>query len=249
MIAQPIWIPYCGAAPLPSEWLGRWNFDPVLIAVLACFALLFHVRSASLEPARRWCSGAAFLLLAVLFISPFCALTSALFSARVVHHILMTAAVAPLLAASMPVRELRLPGSLAVWTAVQAIIFWAWHSPPIYSWALSNDLAYWLMQISMLASAVGFWIAIRRASAPAAVGALLATMVQMGLLGALITFSASPLYAPHLASTIAWGYTPLEDQQLAGLIMWAPAAGLYLGAALVLIGRWFGREARLSAAQ
>jgi len=40
----------------------------------------------------------------------------------------------------------------------------------------------------------------------------------------------------------------LEDQQLAGLIMWAPGAGVYLAAALALIGRWLGREARLSSA-
>jgi len=54
----------------------------------------------------------------------------------------------------------------------------------------------------------------------------------MGLLGALITFAGTPLYAPHAVSTLAWGLTPLEDQQLAGLVMWAPAAALYLAAAL-----------------
>jgi len=54
----------------------------------------------------------------------------------------------------------------------------------------------------------------------------------MGLLGALITFAGAPLYAPHAVSTLAWGLTPLEDQQLAGLIMWAPAAVFYLAAAL-----------------
>ncbi|MFN3387777.1 MAG: cytochrome c oxidase assembly protein, partial [Allosphingosinicella sp.] len=66
------------------------------------------------------------------------------------------------------------------------------------------------------------------------------------LLGALITFSNSALYAPHYLTTAAWGFAPLEDQQVAGLIMWAPAAGLYLAAALLLTGRWFGREDRRS---
>src|SRR5690606_23249383 len=84
--------------------------------------------------------------------------------------------------------------------------------------------------------------AVLRASAPAAVAALLATMVQMGLLGALITFAGQPLFAPHLTTTAAWGLTPLADQQLAGLIMWAPAAGVYLLSALVLLGRWLGAE-------
>ena len=104
------------------------------------------------------------------------------------------------------------------------------------------------MQFSLIVSAAGFWAALKRSSAPAAVAALLATMVQMGLLGALITFSAAPLYAPHLLTTQAWGLSPLEDQQLAGLIMWAPASGVYLIAALALAARWLGRETRLSAA-
>ncbi len=46
----------------------------------------------------------------------------------------------------------------------------------------------------------------------------------------------------------ALGPVPFEDQQLAGLIMWAPGAGVYLAAALALIGRWLGRETRLSSA-
>jgi putative membrane protein len=57
-------------------------------------------------------------------------------------------------------------------------------------------------------------------------------MLLMGLLGALIVFAGQPLYAPHFASTLAWNMTPLEDQQAAGLIMWAPAAAAYLLVAL-----------------
>src|SRR3546814_5393323 len=57
-------------------------------------------RSLRSYPARRRSFLAAIALLAVLFISPFCALTSALFSARVVHHVLLTACAAPLLARS-----------------------------------------------------------------------------------------------------------------------------------------------------
>src|SRR3546814_16168347 len=92
------------------------------------------------------------------------------------------------------------------------------------------------MQISLLLSACGLWVALLQSSAPKAAAALLAMMVQMGLLGALLTFSGSALYAPHLLTTQAWGMSPLQDQQLAGLIMWVPAAGRYLGAAIFLIG-------------
>lgn len=241
---ERMWAPYCGAAPGPAEWLSRWNFDPFLLAGLIAFALIWHLAVGRLEPARRKWFGGAFALLLLLFVSPFCALTSALFSARVTHHVLLTAIVAPLLVLSLPRERLRLPGSIAFWTAVQALVFWAWHAPNFYALALSSDAIYWLMQLSLLGSAAAFWAALRRSSEAASVAALLGTMVQMGLLGALITFAGSPLYEPHFATTLLWGIDPLEDQQLAGLIMWAPAAGLYLAAALVIASRWLAAESR-----
>lgn len=193
---------------------------------------------------KRAFSVAAFLFF-LLFITPFCALSSALFAARVTHHVLLSLAIAPLLIWSFG--RVNVKGGIIFWTAIQTLVFWAWHAPPAYAAALSSDLAYWLMQASLFGVSFGFWAAVRRASAPAAVGALLAAMVQMGLLGALITFAPAPLYAPHFLTTQAWGLSPLEDQQLAGLIMWAPSAGFYLGAALVLLWRWLGRESATKA--
>ncbi|HET9810491.1 MAG TPA: cytochrome c oxidase assembly protein [Sphingomicrobium sp.] len=234
-----VWVPYCGAAPVPDELLGRWNFDPPLLIALAAAPLLYLRFMPGRSRVARAGFAVAWTLSIVLFVSPFCALTSALFSARIVHHLLLTIALAPLLALAAP--KARVSGSLAAWTGLQAIVFWGWHAPAAYSAALSSIPVYWLMQSSLIASAAGFWIAVRRASAPGAVAALLATMVQMGLLGALITFAGTALYAPHFASTQSWGLSALEDQQLAGLIMWVPGAGFYLGAAVLVASRWLAR--------
>lgn len=240
MTEREVWLPYCGAAPVPGELLERWNFDPVLLVILAA-GIWFYVRS-NISPNRRAYFAGAMLLSLILFVSPFCALSSALFSARVAHHVLLSAVVAPLLVIAIPPGIARLPSGIGAWTALQAGIFWAWHAPPVYAWALSSDAGYWLMQISLIGAAYGFWAAVRSATAPSAVLGLLGTMIQMGLLGALITFSPSTLYAPHILTTQAWGLSALEDQQLAGIIMWAPSAGLYLGAALFLLGRWLLKQ-------
>ena len=236
------WHPYCGAAPLPSDWLARWNLDPLLLLAMAGVALLLW-RSADAASGRRMAVGAAALSL-LLFVSPLCALSSALFSARVTHHVLLVAVLAPLLVLALPPSRTFWRGSLAGWTGLQAMALWLWHSPALYAAALSGDLLYWLMQLTLLGTAAGFWAALRRAQAPAAIAALLASTVQMGLLGALITFAGGPLYAPHLLTTQPWGLSALQDQQLAGLIMWAPSAGLYLGAALFLTNRWLAGEER-----
>lgn len=238
-----VWTPYCGIAPLPDAWAGRWNLDPILLAILG---LCLIVALARLQGRERIMGVGAVIVLAVSFVSPLCALSSALFSARTVHHILLVAFAAPLLAWAAP--RMRV-GPLALATLAHAGIFWAWHAPGAYSWALSNDGAYWLMQISLLASGVWFWAGVRSASALGAVGALLIGMVTMGLLGALILFSGEPLYAPHLLTTTAWSLTALQDQQAAGLIMWAPAAGVYLASALVILGRWIGPDRPLTPAQ
>jgi cytochrome c2 len=80
---------------------------------------------------------------------------------------------------------------------------------------------------------------------PGAVIALFTTAVHTGLLGALLTFSTRlwyPLYAP---ATAAWGLTPLEDQQLAGLIMWIPGGLAYVIAALALLASWLKEPGRV----
>ena len=65
--------------------------------------------------------------------------------------------------------------------------------------------------------------------------------VQMGFLGALLTFAGRPLYESHLATTFPFGIGPLTDQQMAGLIMWVPGMAPYaVAAAAQAVRRWQG---------
>ena len=140
------WTSYCGSAPDPSEWLTRWNGDPILLAALALGGFLWLRRPR--DPDRDRPAAAGAVLIVFLFISPFCALATALFSARVVHHVILAAVLAPLLVFAFDLRRRRLI-PLAPATAVHAAIFWAWHLPAFYSAALSDDLIFWAMQISI----------------------------------------------------------------------------------------------------
>lgn len=228
-------IAYCGPAAVPNDIWTRWNFDPLLIVALAIVAVAV-VRGRSDNARAGW---GAFALMAIVFISPLCALSSALFSARVLHHVLLIAAVAPLMALAFPLR--RVPSlPLAALVGVNAIILWVWHAPGPYAWGLASVPAYWLMQLSLLGSAWALWRGIFASTDQpgAALLALVAMIGQMGLLGAVIVFATRPLYVVHLASTAAWGFDPLTDQQLAGLLMWAPAVLPYLGVGLWLA--WSG---------
>lgn len=231
--AADLWIPYCGAAPLPAEWWARWNADPFLLAALVLAGVwLWRSRSAD-----RRAGFAALAVAAFLFVGPFCAMGSALFLVRVIHDVILAACLGPLVMAALRLHERELPGSLPLWTAIHALVFLAWHAPPLYEAVMSSSPVFWLMQATIAGSAAAWWAKVLRAPAAGAAAALLATMVAMGLLGALLTFAGSALYAPHWLTTQAWGFSPLEDQQLAGIVMWAPSSAIYLLAALVVLYR------------
>jgi len=238
------WVPYCGEAPGPEIWLSRWNLDPVLGAALLLLALALWRGAVKhdLPPRRLLSLRCAWALTVVLYVSPLCALSSAFFTVRVIHHLALVLAMAPLLVSGLEPWLRRLPTPLWRSTAIAAVVFWSWHAPAPYAAALSSVLIYALMQFTLLASAMGFWMAVRRSGPTAAMGAILVTTVLMGLLGALITFATRPLYAPHFASALSWGVSPLEDQQLAGITMWAPGSIAYLAAAMWIGWRWLDAE-------
>lgn len=225
--------PYCGRAPLPEEFWSRWNFDPAIVLGLAVLAGLWLVLGRRDAKGSMAMTG-ALALLAVAFISPLCALASALFSARVAHHLVMIAGAAPLLVLAFP-RSTGTGLSLTPVFLLHTALLWIWHAPSPYAFALSSPGAYWLMQLSLLGSAFLLWRELLAQSAQRgpALMTLLATMMQMGLLGALLVFAPRAVFTPHFATTMPFGLTPLEDQQLAGVLMWAPAMVPYVAAALI----------------
>jgi cytochrome c oxidase assembly factor CtaG len=53
------------------------------------------------------------------------------------------------------------------------------------------------------------------------------------------------LYQAQTATAADWGLTPLEDQQLAGLIMWIPAGTVYASAAMALTVIWIRQSGQM----
>ncbi|MBV0891408.1 cytochrome c oxidase assembly protein [Paracoccus sp. Z118] len=228
---------YCGPAPNPGELWQSWNLDPVLLAAMAALAFVLG---------RSRPGAAAVAVLAVAFVSPLCALSAALFSARVVHHILLVAVAAPLIALAFPARR---EGHPALPFIVSTAVLWLWHLPEAYDAAMADIAVYWVMQVTLLGSATVFWRAVfgfGRTSAQSLLF-ILGAYMQMGLLGALLTFAPGTLYAIHAVAPLQWGYAPLADQQLGGIIMWVPAGIPYaaFGAFVALRGwrRMQGRPA------
>jgi putative membrane protein len=138
---------------------------------------------------------------------------------------------------------------LTAWIA-HALALWLWHAPSLFNAALQNPGLHEWQHVTFLLSALLFWHAVLRHGTHGAQGMallyLFTTTVHSGVLGALLTFAHRPLYGLGQGLTPWLGLSPLEDQQLGGLIMWVPGALVYVGAGLWLLSRWVGPEHSLA---
>lgn len=227
-------------------------------------------------------TGAAMLLVALA--SPLERMAGALLTAHMVQHVILIAVVPPLIVLGRPevVFAFTLPRCARRGAALNSVIrglartlkplvrplpaalihgaaVWIWHAPGLFQAALANSMLHDLEHASFFFTGLAFWYAtllsVRSPTAlmAGAVGIVL-TLIHGGLMGALITLTPTVLYPAYGQSTAAFGLTPIEDQQLAGLIMWVPAgaiyliAGLYLGACLLDVTEkrsrkaWLGQE-------
>lgn len=229
---------YCGAPPVPAELWARWNLDPLLIGTLV-IVLLVARRAAMKAPDDRHWSPRTFVagwaIGTAALISPLCALSVSLFSARVGQHMILASLVAPLIAIGLPPPRTGIGQNALTAAAAFTVALWVWHSPGPYAATFASPAIYWMMHLTVFGTAL--WLSRAVVHAPrhrlgSATAATLLAGAQMALLGAAIAFARSPLYAPHWLTTRRWDLTPLQDQQLGGAIMWVPA-GLIVAAAIV----------------
>jgi putative membrane protein len=124
-------------------------------------------------------------------------------------------------------------------TTLHAIAIWAWHAPLLFDAAVTNVAIHRLQHLSFFATAVLFWWSILwRSDRGLAAWHLFLTMLHTSILGALMALAPHVLYIAQTRVSQQWGLMPLEDQQLAGMIMWIPAGTIYAGAALALLALW-----------
>jgi cytochrome c oxidase assembly factor CtaG len=210
---------------------------------------------------------AGLVVLVLALVSPLHGMSEEIFSAHMLQHELLMALAAPLLVLGRPgpvmlwafarPARLRIAGGLRrngvrrVWKALtrpfdawllHAIAIWLWHIPFFFQATLHNETVHALQHASFLGSALVFWWSIahglRRAERGMAIMYLFTTAVHTAVLGALMTFAHAPWYPEYAAGSASWGLTPMQDQQLAGLIMWVPASAAYLIAALASMRAW-----------
>src|SRR5262249_48468573 len=123
---------------------------------------------------------------------------------------------------------------------VGVLVFW--HLPFAYDAAVRNTVLHGIEHLSLLVSGLALWWIIVtgtwRDRAGLAILYLFLAGLPMGAIAALLALANHPLSTSQLPGRAQWGLTPIEDQQLAGAIMWVPGGIVYLAAASALFVRW-----------
>lgn len=215
--------------------------------------------------------------LALALLSPLDGWSDRLFSAHMAQHELLMVVAAPLLILGRPLTAylwalpqggrarlghwLQRPAVQATWYFLSAPLFvlllhavvrWLWHVPLLFEAAMRDERLHAFQHFTFFLSAALFWWALvhgryGRAGYGLAVLFVFATAIHTSILGALISVAPRLIYAIYEQRARLAGWQPLEDQELAGLIMWIPSGLLFLITALALFAAWLGEAERRAA--
>ncbi|MGE5802712.1 MAG: cytochrome c oxidase assembly protein [Gemmatimonadota bacterium] len=237
---------------------NQWDLHPSVVVGLVLLGGLY-VFLGGLRTARsRVVSfGAALLVLLVALNGPLHNLSdNYLFSAHMAQHLLLTLVFPPLLLYGCPaqvVRPLLRPrwvlaiARIVTRPVAAGLIFTApivvWHFPALYEAALRNHNLHILQHLVFLATAtLMWWPVLSPVPELPRIPHLLQMLylfllgIPMSVTGALITLSDRVLYPFYAAAPRVGALSPMQDQQIGGLLMWV-LGGLMLWIVMTVI--WF----------
>ena len=245
---------------------GAWHFEPTVIAG-TFIAVSFYFYGAF---SQRGCfvpwRAALFLLgvttMFLALVSPLDTAADRLLSMHMLQHVFLTTIGPPLVLLGLPpgllssvfrnVRAL-MTARMVFHPVVTATLFvvnmWFWHLPPVYELALENVWAHVTMHVAFMATGVLFWWpVIQPAPEVGRVGDgarllyLFATGMPMALLAVMFFASGNVIYDYYERPDPLWGFDPMDDQQVAGLIMGALGEAASFVAITWLFFRFLDRE-------
>lgn len=231
---------------------------------------------ANRQPAHRsWLFGAGLVALALALTSPIEAYEGVLFSVHMVQHMLLQLVAAPLILASGPITLALRAASPRVRRALLAVlqsrvvhavsfpvvawvlfagVNWGWHFSIYYDLALENRALHYFQHATFLGAAFLFWWPILgvdpspwRLPHPVRLLYAFLAMPQNSFLGVALLSASNVLYPHYVTNVRTWGPTPLEDQQLGGILMWVFGDLAFLVGMAVVIVSWMRHEERRTA--
>ena len=218
-----------------------------------------------------WLAGLGAIILALA--SPIEFYDTTLFAAHMVQHLLLMMVAAPLLVLAAPItlllrvsssnarrrwilpvlqsRLVRIVSHPLVAWVLFAGVMWFTHFSPLFDAALEDDMLHRLEHALYLVTALLFWWPVvgadpspHRMGFPARLFYVALGMPLSSFLGRVIFSAETVLYPHYLTLQRAWGPSPIDDQRLAGGIMWAGGDLVFVIALVLLVAAWLRHEER-----
>ena len=126
-------------------------------------------------------------------------------------------------------------------------VYLGWHDPNAYNAALSYEWVHNLQHITFFVASLLYWWPLvgcaphihPRFPIWGKLAYLVGTIPPNMAIGVSIAFSTEVLYTYYLSAPRVWSFTVLQDQQLAGAIMWIQGSEMYIMVTLFVLGRLF----------
>ncbi|MBF6568316.1 MAG: cytochrome c oxidase assembly protein [Candidatus Binataceae bacterium] len=260
-----------------AEILRAWDPDLSVLIGCAALLTAYGIACRDDLSRAGWFIGGVLVMLLAL-ISPLDPLADEyLFSAHMLQHLILELAVPPMLLLGLTPRIARavidrpalgriervLGNPLVAWMLGIATLA-LWHLPPLFDAALGNEYIHIAEHLCFMTTATIFWWPILAPLPQCRISPLWAQIYLLGgamansLLGLWLTFAPAGLYAPylhpadslHIAVLLraGWGFTPMLDQEVGGLLMWVGGGFVFLAVMVALFLQWFGTAESDSAA-
>jgi cytochrome c oxidase assembly factor CtaG len=241
--------------PSATSWHAAWA-EVALVLVLAG---VYAVAARRYKPSRTRIAAFAGSVSLLLLVSVTPLATIALhylLAAHLVQNVVMaewapalavaglSAEMAAALARYRPVRAATHP-LVALFTWLGAYGFW--HAPAVYDYALRHAFALHLEHTTyFMAGALLWWPVLQDAPRNLSSGAravyLFAAFVLASPIGLLLALLPEPIYDYYVEAPRLWGLTPLEDQQIAGVLMTVSEAVVFFAIFAFFFVRFMAEE-------
>jgi putative membrane protein len=127
--------------------------------------------------------------------------------------------------------------------------FLFWHLPAAFNWAQRHESVHIIEHLTLLLAAWAFWSAVlvsarSHLSRGAAALFVVTAAVVLDLPSAVMIFSPRVYYASIGGHALPWHLSALQEQQVAGLLMWVPGSLVFYSIAIWLFAQWLARANR-----
>jgi len=242
-------------APLHASLsLWTWQWDPTVLAGTLALAggyvwlIRNGGRTTAWSPLARLYFAGGLLVLVLALESPIdVGGDNYLFSFHMLQHLLLAMIVPPLLLLGLPeawraFRRIRVPALAA--SIIFNVVLAVWHLPFLYEATLRDQPVHVLEHLSFLAAGVLFWWPILVPAGRAGAMSVIGKIAYLGfagvpptILGLAFILSPTVVYPFYGAAPRVTPLSPLDDQLVAGLVMFGLGNLIYFAAIWIIFFR------------